>query len=154
MLNILDDSNIIRITINDQEVEVVTYGIGLNLDHCTRLDCSRSLIASPYGLMVPWPEEESRLLAAIKPFQPIVINLNTNQRNIMEEHFLQVWISLCCTLIIMTLVLVWIPGLYLKFIEGAGRHPNTFSNNAITNYRDISSAAINVMAIVTAQGIF
>ncbi len=54
----------------------------------------------------------------------------------------------------MTFVLVWIPGLYLKFIESIGRHPDTFTNNAITNYRDISSAAINVMAILTAQGIY
>jgi len=28
----------------------------------------------PFGMMVPWPEEETRLLAPIKPFQPTVNN--------------------------------------------------------------------------------
>lgn len=30
----------------------------------------------PYYIVVPWPKEESRLLAPIHPFQPMVITYN------------------------------------------------------------------------------
>ena len=46
--------------------------MGLSLDHFTRMDISCPLNLVPFGMMVPWPEEETRLLAPIKPFQPTV----------------------------------------------------------------------------------
>jgi len=39
-----------------------------------RLDVSIPLFAGGAVLMVPWPGEESRLLAAIRPFQSTVNN--------------------------------------------------------------------------------
>ena len=38
-----------------------------------RMDISVPIEIEPYGLIVPWPKEESRLLAPIRPFQPMVI---------------------------------------------------------------------------------
>ena len=38
-----------------------------------RMDISVPMEIEPYGLIVPWPKEESRLLAPIRPFQPMVI---------------------------------------------------------------------------------
>jgi len=36
---------------------------------CTRADCSLPWFTTKGQLMVPWPHEESRILATIRPFQ-------------------------------------------------------------------------------------
>lgn len=38
------------------------------------VDLSVPLLMEPYYIVVPWPKEESRLLAPIRPFQPMVIS--------------------------------------------------------------------------------
>ena len=45
----------------------------VSLSLFNRLDISIPLYAAGPVLMVPWPGEESRLLAAIRPFQSTVI---------------------------------------------------------------------------------
>jgi len=39
-----------------------------------QLDISIPLFSAGIALLVPWPEEESRLLAPIRPFQSMVKN--------------------------------------------------------------------------------
>jgi len=46
----------------------------MNLDRCTRFDCSFPVTFAANGLMVPWPEKEIDISAPIKPFQPMVLN--------------------------------------------------------------------------------
>ena len=53
---------------------MVTYGVSVTLDHCTRMDCAFPLTTISLGMLVPWPEEGSRILAVIQPFQPMVSN--------------------------------------------------------------------------------
>jgi len=41
----------------------------------SRLDISITLYSAGTALIAPWPDEESRLLAPIHPFQSTVINI-------------------------------------------------------------------------------
>jgi len=50
----------------------VAYILGYNVDHCTRMDCGITLLISTYVLLVPYPGQESRFFAPVKPFQPMV----------------------------------------------------------------------------------
>ena len=54
-------------------MDVVTTEVALYLARFSRFDVSIPLYTSGVALMVPWPDEESRLLAPIRPFQPMVI---------------------------------------------------------------------------------
>jgi len=42
----------------------------------SQIDLSVPVMIQPYRLIVPWPDEESRLLAPIRPFQPVVRHLH------------------------------------------------------------------------------
>lgn len=55
-----------------QDVDVVTTAVTLFLTRFSRFDVSVPLYTSGVALMVPWPDEVSRLLAPIQPFQPMV----------------------------------------------------------------------------------
>ena len=50
-------------------MDVVAFGFAMNLDHCTRMDCSFPINELVGVMMVPWPETESRILVPFKPFQ-------------------------------------------------------------------------------------
>jgi hypothetical protein len=47
---------------------------GVTASHAKYLSCDLStpVMMEPYYIVVPWPKEESRLLAPIRPFQPEV----------------------------------------------------------------------------------
>ena len=59
---------------NFQEVDVVTTDAALFLARFHKFDVSIPLYTSGVALLVPWPDEQSRLLAPIHPFQPMVMN--------------------------------------------------------------------------------
>lgn len=59
-------------------MDVITYGMKENIDACSRMDCSFPLMPLTAGMMVPWPEEKSRLLAPIQPFEPTVRTTDFN----------------------------------------------------------------------------
>ena len=56
-------------------MDIATTQIIMSLNNFERFDISIPLYAAGPVLMVPWPGEESRLLAAIRPFQSTVIPL-------------------------------------------------------------------------------
>ena len=55
-----------------QKADVAAFGIITTYDKFLVLDISVPLIIEPHRIIVPWPKEESRLLATIRPFQPLV----------------------------------------------------------------------------------
>jgi hypothetical protein len=52
---------------------MTVIGIPLSIKAYQQCDLSNPILNQPYDLIVPWPKEESRLLAPIRPFQPMVI---------------------------------------------------------------------------------
>ena len=56
-----------------QEADFAPIGQPMTHEAFLRVDISVPVLIEPYGLIVPWPNEESRLLAPIRPFQPMVI---------------------------------------------------------------------------------
>jgi len=48
---------------------MTTAFVYLSLYECSRADCTIPLIMAKNKLMVPWPDEESRIIAPLKPFQ-------------------------------------------------------------------------------------
>jgi len=56
-----------------------------------RLDVSIPLYTAGSALIVPWPEEGSRLLIApIHPFQPMVLSLNITLKSVLIVYFVLV----------------------------------------------------------------
>ena len=47
-------------------------GIVASPAYIKQVDISLPVLIDPYRLFVPWPKEESRLLAPIRPFEPVV----------------------------------------------------------------------------------
>jgi len=56
-----------------QEADIAVTQMLLSWSLFNRLDVSIPLYTAGSALIVPWPEEESRLLAPIHPFQPMVL---------------------------------------------------------------------------------
>ena len=52
-----------------KEIDVVTRMMGLNLDYYTQMDCSLPLYLTGTKLIVPWPDQETPILAPIRPFE-------------------------------------------------------------------------------------
>lgn len=52
-----------------QEVDLVAAGIVPSHAKYQQFDFTVPMQIEPYRLVVPWPEEESRLLAPIRPFE-------------------------------------------------------------------------------------
>ncbi len=65
---------------NLQEVDIATTDFVLYLSLFSRFDVSIPLYTAGVALIVPWPDEESRLLAPIHPFQPTVILIHIPPR--------------------------------------------------------------------------
>ena len=57
-----------------QEADISALGFAPSLNY-SLIDLSVPVLIQPYRLIVPWPDEESRLLAPIRPFQPAVRNV-------------------------------------------------------------------------------
>lgn len=53
----------------NKDVNISTKFELLTFSECNRVDCSITLLTGKTNLMVPWPEEESRILSPIRPFQ-------------------------------------------------------------------------------------
>jgi len=52
-----------------KEVNMTAVFVYLSLLECSRADCTIPLLTAKNKLMVPWPDEESRIIAPLKPFQ-------------------------------------------------------------------------------------
>ena len=63
-----------------QETDLATIGITLHIKHYQQnVDLSFPVYLEPYRLVVPWPAQENRLLAPIRPFQPWVSLFKNNK---------------------------------------------------------------------------
>ncbi len=51
---------------------MISLGLALSWDLCSRFDCSFPFGMSLYGLMVPLPKEDGHFYRPIEPFQPMV----------------------------------------------------------------------------------
>jgi len=60
--------------------------IALGVQDFIRLDVSIPLFSTGTALLVPWPDEESRLLAPVHPFQPTVISIFNFYFNTWNYH--------------------------------------------------------------------
>ena len=58
----------------NKEVDVTAFGLTSSYAKYQVIDLSIPMMIEPYSIVVPWPKEESRLLAPIRPFQPPVMN--------------------------------------------------------------------------------
>jgi len=56
-----------------QEVDMVSTEMVCNPDQFRRMDVSVVFFSAGNALLVPWPEEQSRLLAPIRPFDSTVL---------------------------------------------------------------------------------
>ncbi len=61
---------------------------------------------------------------------------------------IQVWNLLFAVLVTSTFAFVWIPGLYFKFID----KPQSKNTSSITNYKDLSNAAVYLITTLTNHG--
>ena len=55
---------------------MAVFGVISSHSKFQQCDLSTPIMIEPFGLVVPYPKEENRLLAPIRPFQPIVISLH------------------------------------------------------------------------------
>lgn len=55
-----------------KEVDGLLAGLVITPDRKERMDYTSMIWTEPFTLVVPKPEQESRLLAFIRPFQPLV----------------------------------------------------------------------------------
>ena len=84
------------------------------------IDLTIPIIMEPFRLIVPWPKEESRLWAIIRPFQlpvksqsfPLVSSSFINRLTTFEK----VWISLGVTILAMATSLSLLSGLFLRYV--------------------------------------
>lgn len=130
---------------------MIAHGFTLNLNHCDRVDCSHPLTNVPYGLMVPWPEEKIHLTAPIEPFQPMAniynISYYKGDFSLNWTYFFQVWLWLLISLTVMIFALIWIPGIYLKMIQGANNQLEP-----INSIKAFNNATIYLLIILTNHG--
>jgi len=99
---------------NHQVVDISPIGFVANQLNYQQFDFSVPKMIEPYVIVVPWPNEESRLLAPIRPFQPMV------------------WIWLGVSILILTPFLTFLSGFYLRFIAlKTKKHPEGSNVNMI-----------------------
>ena len=55
-----------------KEADMAIFGVTASHAKYLVCDLSTPVMMEPYYIVVPWPREESRLLAPIRPFQPEV----------------------------------------------------------------------------------
>lgn len=60
---------------NKKEAGITIFGLVLSISKYEVMDVSAPVLMEPYRLIVPWPKEQSRLLAPIRPFQLMAINI-------------------------------------------------------------------------------
>ena len=59
----------------NKETDIFAIGLVASASAYSQIDITVPVMMEPFRLIVPWPKEESRLLAPIRPFQPIVWKL-------------------------------------------------------------------------------
>ena len=52
-----------------KQVDIVPYMFDQDLNNLKHMELTSTVWIDPLALMQPWPEEESRLKVAIRPFQ-------------------------------------------------------------------------------------
>lgn len=55
-----------------QEVNIIAFTLAIAHDRFRSVDFSMPVSVNQFGMMLPWPEEESKFVASLKPFQPQV----------------------------------------------------------------------------------
>ena len=102
----------------------MVMGLVATPERYKQLDVTVPAMIDPYRLVVPWPKEKSRLLAPVRPFQPIVnlflfrICLPTFFLSYELFNASQVWLCLALSLVITAPILNVIPTLHSKYIGG------------------------------------
>jgi len=112
---------------------------GLVMSHSKFLDfdIASYMVIEPFRLLVPWPREESRLLAPIRPFQLPVSNAHLSEYlidifkliihhnaithwiclNLLLINWNKVWISLGVSIVILVPVLSFLAGFYHRYMQ-------------------------------------
>jgi len=109
-------------------VDVAPIGFVASPLKYQQVDISVPKIIEPFILIVPWPKEESRLLASIRPFQPMV------------------WLWLGVTLLVLTPALTFLSGFYLRYIV------LNAMRRSIVNVAEILHNATFLLSHLTNQG--
>ena len=99
-----------------------------------QIDVSVPKVIEPFILIVPWPNEQSHLLATIRPFTPMV------------------WLCLGVTLLFLAPFLTFLSGFYLRYVgNGASviqrRQP-------IMNFANFLHNGTFLLSHITNQGLF
>jgi len=114
----------------------------MNLDHCTRMDCSLTLSFDANKLMVPWPDEENRVFASIRPFQSQVCHFNFPEIYFFKEttpfgnsklYILKVWTMLLISVIAVSLMIAYLQKFNQSNNNHDGEQVNMVRNHGI-NY--------------------
>ena len=111
-------------------VDVAPIGFVASPLKYQQVDISVPKIIEPFILIVPWPKEESRLLASIRPFQPMV------------------WLWLGVTLLVLTPILTFLSGFYLRYIVLNAMH------QSIVNVAGLLHNGTFLLSHLTNQGDF
>ena len=114
------------------------------------MDFSTPVSFQLYGLLSPWPKEESRLSAITRPFQPMVTTLFRNDFHLIRFFIStftseQVWLGFC----ISTAFLVALMCLFGYFNHRWNK--NTNGNLSWTS--NLFGNVLYVLAVITGQGI-
>jgi hypothetical protein len=129
-----------------KEVDISAIGVDMLHHVFQKIDVSVPVMIEPYRLVVPWPDEESRLLAPIRPFQPLVNDIYHNFSSKLFFKIInisQVWLSLGLTLVVMAPLLSALNSFYIRYINRRVRknivefssvmHNTTFLLSHLTN---------------------
>jgi len=109
-----------------QEADIAIFGVISSHAKYLVCDLSTPIMMQRYYLVIPWPKEESRLLAPIRPFQPAVTIWISLQYIFLFAQLIwwwyyslnqciQVWLCIGICLVSLPLVLSLLSGLYRKF---------------------------------------
>ena len=119
------------------------------------MDCSFLIFQSHLGMIVPWPEIENRVLASIKPFQlPVgfyMLAQNTVIYSLITSCKIRFGSGFFVTCILMLFPLVWIPGMYLKYVS-SGQNDQPVQQINLMNSKSFGNAAVYILTILLSQG--
>ena len=117
-----------------QVADVGPIGLVANPDKYKQVDISVPKMIEPYIIIVPWPKEESRLLASIRPFQPMV------------------WIWLGATILILIPFLTFLSGFYQRYVtRNSG---NSSIGGPIIGFYGLLHNASFLLSHITNQGVY
>ena len=115
-----------------QVVDISPIGFVANSPKYEQIDFSVPKMIEPYVIIVPWPKEESRIWASIRPFQPMV------------------WLWLAVALFVLTPFLTFLSGFYLRFIGPIA----SMRHRPIINFADLLHNVSFLLSHITNQGTF